>query len=92
MHKKRIELICTPNKYIPYNKARKYLDSFFDAMSLLYGNISISINVHNLIHIIDDVEFFNCALITISYISAFPYESMLDKIRKIIRTVNHPLS
>lgn len=71
------------------NEARKYLDSFFDIMSLLYGNTSLSINVHNLIHVVDDVEFFNC---TLDKISAFPYESMLGKIRKMIRTGNHPLS
>ncbi|XP_036148989.1 uncharacterized protein LOC118647704 [Monomorium pharaonis] len=71
------------------NKARKYLDSFFDIMPLLYGNTSLSINVHNLIHIVDDVEYFNC---TLDNISAFPFESMLGKIRKMIRTGNHPLS
>lgn len=70
-------------------KARQYLDNFFDIMPLLYGNTSLSINVHNLIHIVDDVEFFNC---TLDNISAFPFENMLGKMRKMIRTGNRPLS
>lgn len=44
-------------------------------MSLLYSNTSLSINVHNLIHVVDDVEFFNCTLDMHTKILAFPYES-----------------
>lgn len=65
-------------------EARKYLDSFSDIMPIIYDNTSLSINVHNLIHIVDDVEYFNC---TLDNISAFPYENMLDKIRKLIRQI-----
>lgn len=54
------------------NEAKKCLNSFFDIMALLYGTASFSIN--NLIHIVDDVEFFNC---TLDNISAFLYESRL---------------
>lgn len=42
-----------------------------------------------MIHIVDDVEHFQC---TLDRISAFPYESMLGKMRKIIRTANRPLA
>lgn len=34
------------------NEARIYLQKFFDIMSLLYGDTSMTINTHNLIHIL----------------------------------------
>jgi len=81
-------VVCQHFLHLFINEARKYLDSFFNIIPLIYDNTSLSINVHNLIHIVDDVEYFNC---TLDNISAFPYESMLGKIRKMIRTGNQPL-
>lgn len=69
--------------HIFINEARIYLQKFFDIMSLLYGDTSMTINTHNLIHIVEDVEVFKCSL---DNISVFPYENMLGKIRKLILT------
>lgn len=46
----------------------------------------MSFNVHNLIHICDDVENLKC---NFNELSAFPFESYLGKIGSALRSANH---
>lgn len=46
-------------------------------------------NMHNLIHLADDVQYMNCP---ISKITAYPFENALGKLKKLIRQGRNPLS
>lgn len=69
--------------------AKKYLKKFVLALSHLYGPQYQVINMHNLLHVADDVTNFNCSL---SKISCFPFENVLGEIKRLLRTPNKPLS
>ena len=56
-------------------------------MPIHYGQVSMTMNFHNLIHIADDLEIFNCDL---TMISAFPFENLLGKIRNVLRSGYKP--
>lgn len=58
-------------------------------MGIIYGRQSQIINAHNLIHLADDVLNMNCIL---NKISAFPFESLLGKIKSLLRYANRPLA
>lgn len=51
------------NEFMKY--AREYLNTFVSVAKDLYGKHFIRINVHNLHHIVDDVEIMNCPIVTI---------------------------
>jgi len=67
------------NEQVSY--ARELLRKFFYLMPTYYDLESQSMNFHNLIHIADDVEYMQTSL---SFFSAFPFENMLGKIKKLI--------
>lgn len=75
------------NEFINY--AREYLNSFVSVAKDLYGKHFITINVHNLHHIVDDVEIMNCP---INLISAYSFESHLGKIKNILHSPHHTVS
>ncbi|KYN10867.1 hypothetical protein ALC57_16994, partial [Trachymyrmex cornetzi] len=54
-----------------------------------YGDEFLIGNVHNLLHIADDVLFMQCPL---SDITSFPFENALGRIKKLLRNGNKPLS
>ena len=54
----------------------------------LYGDTFTVYNVHSLIHICSDMEYFQCSL---DEISAFPFENHLQVFKKIIRKSQNPL-
>lgn len=70
-------------------KTKKFLEIFVKVMPYLYGPQSQVINVHNLLHVSDDVMNFNCSL---SRLSCFPFENVLGEIKRVIRTSNKPLA
>lgn len=69
-------------------KVRRYLNIFVLSLSTLYGEESQAINMHNLCHIVDDVDNFGCDL---SKINCFLFENHLAAIKRLIRTPNQPL-
>lgn len=82
-------ILCSKELAVKYNnKAKLYLKRFVLLMTKLYGKSCISINVHNLIHVADDVKNMNCHL---SLINSFPFENLLGKIKKTLRSGNKPL-
>ena len=50
-------------------------------MPLLYGKSSVVMNIHNLIHVADDVRYMQASL---SDYSAFPFENSLGKIKSLV--------
>lgn len=77
-------------KYVDNQKIRavgaKLLKTFVETFKDLYGDDSISYNVHNLIHVAADVEEYGL----LSNISAYPYESTLYRIKRLLKgTLTH---
>lgn len=67
--------------------ARKRLIDFVSSCSSLYGDQFISSNIHNLIHLADEVIRFGALLI----FSCFPFENRLQKLVKLVRPCRNPL-
>lgn len=67
--------------------ADKLLHCFVRDIPVLYGNELLVYNFHNLLHLTADVENFG----KLDYFSAFPFENFMTKIKKMIRSHNHPL-
>lgn len=83
-------ILCSSEYAFTFNAhAKAYLTSFFEAMAYIYGRQSQIMNAHNLIHLADDVQNMNC---TLNKISAFPFETLLGKIKLLLRNANRPLA
>ena len=67
--------------------AEKLCIKFVKQFSKIYKNTSVVFNIHCLLHIVDDVRRFGA----LDSISAFPYETMLGKMKRRIRSSNKPL-
>lgn len=76
-------LLCKKFQSIQINEARKYLTDFVDMAPTLYGETFVSLNVHNLIHLCDDIETTKCSM---NQISAFSFESYLGSISSVLRS------
>ena len=61
-----------------------YIEMYID----IYGIDSISSNVHNLCHVIDDVRKFGY----LPGISSYPFENFLGYIKSLLRSGNRPLA
>lgn len=69
--------------------SRDYLNRFVDKSSSYYSDKFVTLNVHNLCHLPDDVQNFQCNL---NDISAFPFESELGKIKKVLLSPHNTLA
>jgi CRISPR/Cas system-associated protein Csx1 len=72
-------------KYLDY--AKKLLKHYVKSFKILYGEHNISHNIHNLIHLCDDVRIHG----TLNLFSVFKYENFLQEIKKLIRKTDKPL-
>lgn len=80
--------ICLTEKYKLYlPKARELFIDFIHECSSIYGSHSISSNIHNICHIVDDVERFG----ELNTISAYQFENALHHIKLNIKQCNNPL-
>lgn len=68
--------------------ARKLLSDYVEMYIDIYGLDSINSNVHNLCHLMDDVERFG----GLRNISAYPFESALYRIKRRLKTGAKPLA
>lgn len=83
-------ILCSRNTCMKYAKSAKHcLTSFFVSMKDFSGPKSQILNAHHLIHLADDVLFMKCNL---SIISSFPFENLIGKINRQIRTAYRPLA
>ena len=67
--------------------SRDMLRKFVVHFGTLYGERYLVYNVHNLVHICDDVENYG----KLSNFSAFPFESFLGQLKNMLRKPNQPL-
>lgn len=82
-------ILCSRELAIVYNnEAKLYLKSFVSLMVKLYGKSTMSINLHNLLHVPDDVLNMNCHL---SLINSYPFENLLGKMKRTLRSGSKPL-
>lgn len=72
-------------KYITY--AKDLLKHFVKKFGGIYGNQFLSYNVHNVVHICDDVETFG----PLDQFSAFKFESFMYKLKLKLKTSSRPL-
>lgn len=70
------------------NYANELLHCFVENISYYYGNEFLVYNVHNLLHIVKDVENFGC----LDNFSAFPFENFMGStLKRMLRSPNNPL-
>lgn len=82
-------VICYSRSYSNYlHVADKLLKTFIERYIEIYGINSISSNVHNLCHLVDEVKDFG----DLSTFNTYPFENCLQKIKKLLRMGNKPLS
>lgn len=81
--------ICSSESHTHHLKiAHMLIMHFLDHFKDFYGEDYISSNVHNLSHLVDDVERFGI----LSKFSAYPFENKLFQIKNLIRSGRKPLS
>jgi len=68
--------------------ARKLMRFYVANCERLYGAEFVVYNVHSLLHIADDVDYFECSL---DNVSAFPYENYLQSLKRLIRGSTNPI-
>lgn len=71
-----------------YIIARSLIDDFHKGVKILYGSHLFSSNMHSLCHLVDDVERFG----PLDTFDAYPFESKLFQIKRLIRSGHLPLS
>lgn len=84
-----IRILCHPEDYLRNNTYAKELIKYFvKTFKVLYGECNIVYNIHNLIHLCQDVEIYRC----IDTYSAFPFENYMKTLKKMLRKSEKPLS
>ncbi|XP_052103046.1 uncharacterized protein LOC127736519 [Mytilus californianus] len=73
--------------YINYESS--LLSFFVNKSKVLFGEQFIVYNVHNLLHLADDVKHFDCSM---NENSAFPYENHLQSIKRVVRNAKNPIA
>ena len=66
---------------------QNYLELFVGHCSDWYEPTSTVYNVHALVHLVQDVKVYGC----LDKFSAFPFESFIDMLKKLVRKPSHPL-
>lgn len=83
-----VRILCEPNDCYHNNElANQLLIDFVNDFYILYGEHTITFNVHNLIHISDDVKYFG----HLDNYSAFKFENYMQVLKKRIRKGTQPL-
>lgn len=83
-------ILCSNNLALKFNtQAKKYLQHFVQLARYYYGKQCQIMNMHYLTHLADDVQNMKCSL---SEFTAFPFENMLRKMKKMFRNGNRPLA
>lgn len=80
--------ICYSDEYASYRHiAAKLFIDYIEKYAEIYGRDSVSSNIHNLCHIVNDVSRFG----SLPSLSAYPFESMLFRIKNLLRKGDKPL-
>lgn len=68
--------------------ARLMLEEFIESFINLYGIDYMTSNVHNLCHLVDEVELFG----ELASFTAYPFETTLGRLKRFLRSGNRPLA
>lgn len=80
--------ICSSDYYRSnIHLAKEMLNDYIEGYISNYGIDSISSNVHNLCHLVEDVERYG----SLDKISSYPFENTLGSIKNLIRSGHKPL-
>lgn len=80
--------ICSSNAYANYlSLARNLFTDFIEQHIEIFGEGSITINIHNTSHVVDDVERFG----PLNSISAYEFENHLHHLKIKLKQCNRPL-
>lgn len=82
--------ICSRHDQLKQNLdiARQILLRFLEGLKIIYGKHLFTSNMHNLCHLLDDVQRFG----PLDSFSAYPFESKLWYLKNLIRSGRMPLS
>lgn len=81
-------IICSSDAYKRYLPlARNLFIDFIENHIEIYGENSITINIHNTSHVVDDIENFG----QLNTISAYPFENCLHHLKLRLKQCNKPL-
>ena len=69
------------------DKSEALLIEFVKEFESLYTRNYLTYNVHNLLHIVDDVRRFG----RLDLVSAFRFENLIGKLKKVVKSGNKPL-
>lgn len=81
--------LASSNAYLHtnYGLIRSFFHNFVAQFKEIHGGEFMTSNIHNLLHVIDDIERFGL----LPSISAYPFESYLGKIKSIVQAGVNPL-
>lgn len=84
-----VRILCHPEDCLRNNAyANELMTYFVKTFKVLYGESNIVYNVHNLIHLCQDVQNNGC----LDTFSAFPFENYMKTLKKMLRKSEKPLS
>jgi hypothetical protein len=84
-----ISILCDAEFHVQHAFARDLLRKFVEVSKELYGEQFIVYNIHNLIHLADDVQNHDCCL---DHIAAFPFENHMRILKRFCRKTSAPLT
>jgi len=84
-----VRILCDPEDCLRNNTyANDLLTYFVKTFKMLYGKTNVVYNVHNLIHLSQDVRKYE----SLDTFSAFPFENYLKILKRMLRKYEKPLS
>lgn len=83
-----IAILVSPRLSCHTQYAHTLLRSFVSHFGEIYGKDQLVYNVHSLVHLADEVQRHGC----LDAFSAFPYESYLNKLKRLVRKPDFPLA
>ena len=87
-----IRILCDSNaefRRSNLENARRLIKYFVINSTEIFGQLFCVYNIHSLLHICDDVAFYNAPL---DSLSAFPFENFLQQIKRLVRSKHNPIS
>ncbi|XP_065640085.1 uncharacterized protein LOC136071733 [Hydra vulgaris] len=87
-----IRILCNSNaefRNSNIENARRLIKYLVINSTEIFGQLFCVYNIHSLLHICDDVVFYNAPL---DSLSAFPFENLLQQIKRLVRSKHNPIS
>ena len=78
-------LLCTNQEYL--NFADALAKNFVSDFKILYGSYNVSHNVHNILHLVNDVRNYG----SVDNFSAYRFENNIRKVKQLVRKGEKPL-